>query len=134
MYKLCRVNIEYSDDLLKEIKTFASKLKKSLPVNEIYLYGSFAKGEIHEGSDIDLLIIGDFKERFFDRIGKILDLTDLPIEPLVYTVEEFEDLKKSKNPFITEVLKTAIRLLPSPPSPLGGEGGEGRGAIRPDYD
>jgi len=79
-------------------------------VTEVYLYGSFAKGEIHEGSDMDLLIIGDFSERFFDRIGKILDLTELPIEPLVYTVEEFEEFKKSQNPFIMEVLKTAVKI------------------------
>jgi hypothetical protein len=51
-----------------------------------------------------LIIIGDFSERFFDRIRKILDLTDLPIEPLVYTVEEFEEFKKSQNPFIMEIL------------------------------
>lgn len=110
MHKLCRVDIKHSEELLKEIRIFADKLKKELPVKEVYLYGSFAKGEIHEGSDIDLFIVGDFKERLFDRIGKIFDLTDLPIEPLVYTVEEFEELKKSQNPFITEVLKTAVRL------------------------
>ncbi|GBE06051.1 MAG TPA: nucleotidyltransferase domain-containing protein [Nitrospirae bacterium] len=110
MYKLRRVNIEQSKDLLNELRVFAIRLKKNLPVREVYLYGSFAKGEIHEGSDIDLLIVGDFNERFFDRIGKILDLTDLPIEPLVYTMGEFEELKNSQNPFITEILKTAIRL------------------------
>jgi predicted nucleotidyltransferase len=79
-------------------------------VKEVYLYGSFARGEVHEGSDIDLLVIGDFKDRFFDRIGKVLELTDLPVEPLVYTVEEFEEFKESQNPFIIEILKTAIRL------------------------
>jgi predicted nucleotidyltransferase len=110
MYKLCRVDIKRSKELFNEIKAFADKLKEILPVREVYLFGSFATGEIHEGSDIDLLIIGDFKERFFDRIGKIFELTDLPIEPLVYTVKEFEELKNSQNPFITEVLKTVIRL------------------------
>ncbi len=110
MYKLCRVDIGRSEDLLNKIKIFASELKKNLSVKEVYLYGSFAKGEIHEGSDIDLLIIGDFSERFFDRIGRILDITDLPVEPIVYTVEEFEELKKSQNPFIMEILKTGIRL------------------------
>lgn len=110
MYKLCRVNIADSQELLGRIKDFALYLKKVLPVKEIYLYGSFAKNEIHEGSDIDVIIIGDFRERFFDRIGKILDLTDLPIEPLVYTEEEFEKLKQSENPLILEVLKTGIRL------------------------
>lgn len=115
MYKVCRVDIEHSKDILREINVFISELKKLLPVREVYLYGSFAKDEIHEGSDIDLLIIGDFKERFFDRIGKVLDLTDLPIEPLVYTVEEFEELINSGNPFITEVLKTAIKISDEQP-------------------
>lgn len=110
MCKLCRVDIRHSKEILNEIKAFADKLKKNLPVKEIYLYGSFASGEIHEGSDIDLLVIGDFSDRFFERIGKIMDLTDLPVEPLVYTVEEFEELKKSQNPFIREILRTAIKL------------------------
>lgn len=110
MYKLCRINIEQSEELIREIKYFAERLKKILPVRDVYLYGSFARGEIHEGSDIDLIIIGDFSERFFDRIRKILDLTDLPIEPLVYTVDEFEEFKKSQNPFIMEILKTAVKV------------------------
>lgn len=110
MYTLRRVDIEHSKEILDEIGIFVKKLKETLPVKDVYLFGSFATGEISEGSDIDLLIIGDFKERFFDRIGKILDLTDLPIEPLVYTTKEFEELKDSRNPFITEILKTAIRF------------------------
>jgi len=57
------------------------------------------------------LIIGQFEERFFDRIGKVLGLTDLPIEPLVYTVEEFNELKEADNPFLNSILKTAIRIL-----------------------
>jgi predicted nucleotidyltransferase len=108
--KLCRINIDRSKEILDEIKILAGKLKSRLPITEIYLYGSFASGEIHEGSDIDLIIVGDFKEKFIERIGKIYDLTELPIEPLVYTHEEFEALKISLNPFILEVLKTAIRL------------------------
>ena len=110
MHTLRRVDIAHSQELFTEIKAFVALLKKQLPVREVYLYGSFAKNEIHEGSDIDLLIIGDFKERFVERIGKILDLTDLPIEPLVYTIREFEELKRSENPFIKEVLRTAMRL------------------------
>ncbi len=73
------------------------------------MFGSFAKGEIHEGSDIDLIVVGDFKERFFERVGKIIEITDLPIEPLVYTKEEFEEMKKT-NPFIREVLRNARKL------------------------
>ena len=59
---------------------------------------------------MDLVIVGDFRERFLDRIGRILDLTDLPIEPLVYTREEFEQMKQSGNPFIRTVLATGMKL------------------------
>ncbi len=110
MHKLCRINIKDSQDLLERVKEFAHKLKETLPVKEVYLYGSVARSEIHEGSDIDLIVVGDFKERIFDRIGKILDLTDLPIEPLVYTEEEWETLLAENNPFVNKILKEAIRL------------------------
>jgi len=110
MSKLRRVDIKHRQAIIDKIKEFTLLLKDALPVSEVYLYGSFATGEIHEGSDIDLLIKGDFKDRPFDRIGKVLDLTDLPIEPIVYTDEEFERLKGEQNPFIIEALKTAIKL------------------------
>jgi len=110
VYKLSRVDIDNIEEILKSITSFAREIKKKLPIKEVYLYGSFSRGEIHEGSDIDLLIVGNFKERLFDRIGKILELTDLPVEPLVYTVEEFEEMKRSQNPFILDVLKTAVKI------------------------
>ncbi len=87
------------------MRDFAKEHKGLLPVNEVYLYGTFAKDEIHEGSDIDSLSIGDFKERFFELIGKILDLTGLPIEPIVYTNEEFDELKNSQNHLLQKYLK-----------------------------
>jgi hypothetical protein len=52
--------------------------------------------------------VGDFRERFFERIEKILELTDLPVEPLVYTREEFELMKEDA--FIREVMREAVRL------------------------
>lgn len=109
MHKLCRIDIGKRKEILKEIERFSSEMKERFDC-DVYLYGSFANGEIHEGSDIDLIIVGDFKERFFDRIGKILELTDLPVEPLVYTREEFEEMKKD-NPFINSILKFARKLV-----------------------
>lgn len=112
MPTLRRIDLADCQALFARITDFAHFLGEKLPIREIYLFGSFATHEIHEGSDIDLLIVGDFRERFFERIGKILALTDLPIEPLVYTPEEFDELKRSENPFILSVLKTGKRLVP----------------------
>jgi len=92
------------------VKIFVKMLKEKYQISSIYLYGSFATGDIHEGSDIDLLIIGNFKERFIERIGLLMGLTNLPIEPLIYTEEEFQDMLEQKNPFIEEILKYAEKL------------------------
>mgnify|MGYP001595219531 CR=1 FL=1 len=110
MPKLCRVNIERRKEILEALRSFVKELKEKLPIREVFLYGSFATGNIHEGSDIDLVIIGDFKERFVERIGKILEMTDLPIEPLVYTPEEFKTMQEGENPFILEVLRHGKKL------------------------
>jgi predicted nucleotidyltransferase len=109
VHKLCRIDIGKRKEIVKEIERFSRELKDRFNC-DVYLYGSFAKGEIHEGSDIDLIIVGDFKERFFDRIGKILELTDLPIEPLVYTRAEFDKMKRN-NLFIEGIFKYAKKLV-----------------------
>jgi len=85
-------------------------LKERLPVSKVYLFGSFARGKVHEGSDIDLLVVGDFHERLFSRIERVLELTDLPIEPLVYTPAEFEELVRTANPFVLRVLQEGKEL------------------------
>ena len=108
MPKLCRINLEQREKVFEDINKFAIKLKNKFNCI-VYMFGSFATGEIHEGSDIDLIVVGDFKERFFERIGKIIEMTDLPIEPLVYTKEEFEEMKKN-NPFIKDILRNAKKL------------------------
>ena len=110
MYKLCRINIKDRKKIYNDLINFIERLKRKFVIKSIYLYGSFYTGKIHEGSDIDLIIIGDFKERFFERIGKILELTDLPIEPLVYTEDEFEEMINNKNPFILNVLKNSKKF------------------------
>jgi len=110
MSRICQINLRSRKDLYVKLFNFAEYLKKHLPVKKILLYGSFARGDIHEGSDIDLIIIGDFKERFLERIGRIYELTDLPIEPLVYTESEIQKMLQNGNVFLTEILKYAVEL------------------------
>jgi len=110
--KLCRLDIGDREKIYLAVADFVKLLKRKLPVSRIYLYGSAARGELHEGSDIDLIIVGDFRERFCERIGRALDLSgDLPIEPLLYTEDEFLQMLKDGNPLLSKVLKSGKRLL-----------------------
>jgi predicted nucleotidyltransferase len=108
MHKLCRVNLEDREKIYEQLREFAYLFKTKHKVKKVYLYGSFARGDFHEGSDIDLIIVGEFEGKMPQRIGRILDLTSLPIEPLVYSELEFEQIKE--RPFFREVMATAREL------------------------
>jgi len=107
MLKLCRVDIERSGEVLKGIEEYAKEIIGKLNPRRIILFGSFARGDINEGSDVDLIVIADWKEGFLERIKLLLDLDEfgIPLEPIGYTEEEFEDLIDGENPFILEALK-----------------------------
>lgn len=108
MHNLCRIDIKRREKVYEELEAFVGKLRSQYTIYEVYLFGSAASGELHEASDIDLIIVGSFEEGFFQRIANVLSLTSLPLEPLVYTKEEFKEMKKE--PFIQEVLKKAKKL------------------------
>lgn len=84
----------------------------------IVLFGSFAEGSIHEGSDVDLVVIANFKENFLDRIKILLKLNkfNLPPEPIGYTPTEFLKMLKSGNRFIQEVVEKGKILYGKFPS------------------
>lgn len=57
---------------LENIKQVVKDYFKDKPVNEVYLFGSYARGDAKEDSDVDLIVeIDDTKKRLslFDFIG-----------------------------------------------------------------
>ena len=108
MLKLCRIDIEHCDQLFEKIDRYVNRVVERLNPHWVILFGSLATGEINEGSDIDILVVTDFKESFLDRIKTLMDLNEenIPIEPLGYTPEEIDEMKKAAHPFLLEVLST----------------------------
>jgi hypothetical protein len=94
----------------KIVKRFLNLIIKKFNLKKIIIFGSFARGDYHKGSDLDLVIVGEFKDRFIDRIGKIIELndSDLEIEAMVYTEEEFQKMIQERRPFIEQVLEEGI--------------------------
>ena len=110
MYEIC-----WSDNFIdrktdKIVKRFINLIIEKFNLKKIIIFGSFARGDYHKGSDLDLVIVGEFKERFIDRIGKIIELndSDLEIEAMVYTEEEFQKMIQERRPFIEQVLEEGI--------------------------
>ena len=110
MCRICRDsdlnNREDSEHMKRLVHEIVDKMKPM----RVILFGSRARKDHRKHSDIDLLIIGDYQEGFFDRIGKVLDLNTTPydLEPLVYTMEEFDRMKDRI--FFKHILKNGIEL------------------------
>jgi predicted nucleotidyltransferase len=112
MLKLCRVDIERSQEISEAIVRYVNKVARELKPKKIILFGSFATGDFNEASDVDLIVIADWKQNFLDRIKVLLDMNEfrLPLEPIGYTETEFEQMAKEGNRFIAEVTTTGKTL------------------------
>jgi predicted nucleotidyltransferase len=115
MLKLRRVNIERSREVFEKIDAYVRRVVETLNPYIVILFGSFATGNINESSDVDILVIADFKEELLDRIKLLMELNTfkIPIEPVGYTPEEFKNMKAKGNRFIMEVIEKGKILYQS---------------------
>ena len=110
MSELCWPDNFINRESNKIVKRFINLIINKFNLKKVIIFGSFARGDYHKGSDLDLIIVGEFKERFIDRIGKIIELndSDLGIDAMVYTEEEFQKMIKERRPFIEQALEEGI--------------------------
>ncbi len=79
----------------------------------VYVFGAWARGEQDELSDLDLVIIKQTPEPFFERLQKVAKL--LPpgigsVDILVYTPEEFAAMRQDGNAF-AEMIEEEAKLI-----------------------
>lgn len=91
--------------VIELVKRYLNELNKhGIRVEKAYLYGSYARGNYHKDSDIDIVIISkDFQgARFSDwkRIAPLTEDIDVRIEPMPYRPEDFTD----SDPLAVEVM------------------------------
>ncbi len=84
--------------------------ENNIPIWQIYLFGSYAKGSHSKDSDIDLAVFWDKDniDGFIEDV-QLLKFTkdiDLWIEPHSFARTDFD----KTNPYIKEILKTGKRV------------------------
>src|SRR6266849_4692755 len=77
------------------------------PVEKIILFGSAARGDADEYSDLDLIIVKETNQRFVRRCVEA-PYFRVPSDIFVYTPEEFERMRENENPFLESALETGI--------------------------
>ena len=99
----------------KRITSIEDVTKALAPVLEMggaqkaILFGSYAKRDADEYSDIDLIIIAESKRPFVERFKDFSDLWKVSpvkaIDVLVYTPQEFQEMYERENPFIVRAVE-----------------------------
>lgn len=85
--------------------------KEGIRLHKAYLFGSYATGRAHRGSDIDVALISPDLSGWIDDLEKIqnaLRNRDPRIESVHFPPDTFVD----ENPLAWEVKKKGISLLP----------------------
>ena len=106
------------EQIIKKLREVLKKLSQELPVkiNRGILFGSYARGEAEEESDLDLILVSEsFRGlNYLERINQLLDLEwklidalDKPFDLLFYSPEEWE---KEDSPIIRIAKEDGIEV------------------------
>ena len=101
-----------NDSVKKKVMFFLKRLNENgIRPEKVYIFGSFAKGNENELSDIDVAIISSdlsddrFNERI--RLAKIAYDIDSRIEPVPFNSNTFVE----EDPLVWEIVKTGTLVL-----------------------
>jgi predicted nucleotidyltransferase len=92
----------------KAIRGYVADVKNAMPIDRVFLFGSHAKGNATEQSDIDLCFFSQSFENLppIDIMTRLFRLTrkykGIDIEPRGFPSSELEN----DNPFVKEILRT----------------------------
>jgi len=83
----------------------------NIPVSQIIVFGSQAKGKTHSGSDIDLAVVSpSFDKDHFDALGRLMRVRDddtIDIEPHPLHPDDLNDRWST---FAQEIKRHGIRV------------------------
>ncbi|MEX0981986.1 MAG: nucleotidyltransferase domain-containing protein [Bacteroidales bacterium] len=102
-------------DALRISKRYVDRVSKKYQIENVILFGSFAKGTNHNDSDIDLAIVFKQIDDAIDMQVELMCLcseNDLMIEPHPFSHSDFN----FSNPVVAEILKNGIEIKSFPVS------------------
>ena len=97
----------------REIERVAKRIGIAANAERVILFGSYARGEASENSDVDLMIIARSELPRFKRtreLYKFFQPHPFGMDLLVYTPEEVEKGKRSPLSFVSTVLQEGKTL------------------------
>lgn len=103
--------------IIEVLKEYRAQLERAFPgrVRRVTLFGSVARGEATEDSDVDVLVLVDqltFAERSLalNLGGEIGIARDLVLAPVVLTVDEWDALVRRERGLPGEIERDGVDL------------------------
>lgn len=98
------------NDLSELQREIISAFKRFDP-ERIILFGSLARGQDDEESDVDLIVVYRTSKRFMDRLKELYLAWDIPraVDILAYTPEEFDRMMQG-SAFLQDTTREARTL------------------------
>ena len=100
-------------DLPADLEWLVERIRDEYEPEKIILFGSLARGNTHEWSDIDLIVVKDTEMSYGERVKALLPVlrgwrggADI----LVYSLEEYERARKRHSAFLGEAEAEGITL------------------------
>ncbi len=92
---------------LSEIREFGKMIGEQFHAERVILFGSYANGEFTSDSDVDLLVIGQFKGRSVDKSVEIrMKLKPhFPVDILIRTPEKVQQRIEMGDCFMQEIME-----------------------------
>lgn len=100
---------------LEEIQAYAQEIARRFAPERIILFGSYANGTSHPGSDVDMLVVLPFEGSMLDKSLEILRATNprFPIDLLAKTPQLIQEKKDAGDFFINDILSQGKTLYES---------------------
>lgn len=104
-----------NQEILERLQKISDRLKKQYNAEKVILFGSYSTGQITEDSDLDLLIVAQTNEKFFERIATVLSLVrdlyiGLALSPIVLKPDEVSARLRIGDQFIQDIVENGIEL------------------------
>jgi len=95
----------------QRLKQIAARVAAAYPCRRILVFGSRARGDFHEASDLNLCIVAaarpprapDCRERARE-VKRRVELPDVDLDPHVFTEAELKALRQKEDPQVLEML------------------------------
>ncbi len=104
------------DEIERELADWVPRIVAEMNPRKVILFGSAARGDAGEDSDIDLCVVAETELKFFDRMSKVIGLYPggRRVEVFVYTPEEWRRMLEEGRDFIRTIVDEGRVLYEAP--------------------